>query len=274
MEAKAIEMIRDLAVAGASISLNTKMPTVLVPDSFTIRELEKFDATRSRFRGSFTTTSMKDYANHVTSRKSEGTTKGFVSADNPDKLSCTAFFNIGDEKKPGHCDDTATLNMKRTAAYDAVRDIVGKQHSQKALSEWMEDWRTSLSATTADGEALDFRKSINAVRNITIAANSSSDHSVGNMSSARSAMEQIEAKSADTLPAYIVMKTAPYVGLQVRDFVLAVSVITGGEKPAISLRWVQKEAQLEEIGQEFKSVLSAEVGGSAILVLGSFNPDK
>tara|TARA_R110001592_G_scaffold336298_3_gene621776 strand:+ start:397 stop:1218 length:822 start_codon:yes stop_codon:yes gene_type:complete len=272
MEAKAIEMIRDLAVASAQVTMNTSRPTAVLPSSFQVKDLEEYSANRCRFRGTFTTTSMKDYADHVSTRKGEGQAQGFVDAESANNLSCTVFFNIGNEDKPGHCDDIAILKMKQTAAFNAVSAIVDKHHSQKALSEWMEDWRNHLRTTMPDDEELGLSKSINAIRNITITSNASSDHGVGNMSSARSAMEKIEAKSVETLPAFVIMKASPYAGLMERDFVLALSVITGGEKPLVSLRWVQKEAQLEEIAQEFKKVLSAEVGGSATLLLGSFNP--
>lgn len=271
MEAKAIETIRDLAVAGAKIDLNTNTPTALIPSSFQIHSLEGYGAGRSRFRGVFTTTSLKDYAEHVMARKAQGTAKGFVNADNPESLSCTVFFNIGSESNPGHCDDTAVLSLKRTAAFDAVRQIVSQHHTQQALAEWLEDWRKFVVVRDNEDASLDLRKSINAVRNIKIETKQNTEHAVGNMATSRSAMEQIEAKSADTLPAYVVLTTPPYHGLQAREFVLALSVITGKDgSPTLGLRWMQKEAQLEEIAQEFKSVLAQEVGGAAALVLGNF----
>lgn len=272
MEAKTLEMIRDMSVGNAKLFLNTIMPTMVLPDTFNVQNLEKYQANRARFRGTFSTTSLKDYAEYVIRRNPQGVAKGFVGADNADKLSCTVYFNIGDTDLAGHCDDQAVLTMKRTAAFEALRQVTNSNHNQRDLSEWMEDWRHYLSTEAADGEPLDLRKSINAVRNITISANSTADHKVGNLSNARSAMEQIEAKSADTLPAFIVLKASPYLGLSSREFVMALSVLTGGDKPVLSLRWVQKEAQLEEISQEFKEVLTAEIGGASILTLGSFSP--
>lgn len=273
MEAKAIEMIRDLAVASASITLNTQTPTTLVPEAFRIQNLEGFSTGRSRFRGTFTSSSLKDFADHVIARKGEGTAKGFVDIENADKLSCKVFFNIGNEQNPGHCDDTAVLNLKRTAAYDALRGIVDKPLTQKALSEWMEDWRSTLSAIHSSEAPVDMRQAINAVRNITIETTAKTESQVGNFEGKRSAMEQIEARSADLLPAYIVMKAQPYQGLQPREFALAISVITGGDKPMLSMRWMQKEVLLEEMGQEFKQAISSEIGGAADLLIGSFNPN-
>lgn len=270
MEAKALETLRDMSVASAKITLNTDKPAVLMPGSFQVVDLEKFDKHRSRFRGTYSTSSLKDFADHVVNRDAGAT--GFINADDADKLSCTVFYNIGDQAQPGHCDDIAVLTLKPTAAFKAVQGVVGKSMDQKTLSDWIQDWSLTLSATDVDGKDLELRKTIAAVRNIKIEAKASSDHSVGNMNAARSSMEQIEARSEHELPAYLIMSAIPFSGLQVRQLKLAVSVLTGGEKPALSLRWVGKEPQLEEINQEFKCVLSKEVGGSARLFLGSFDP--
>jgi uncharacterized protein YfdQ (DUF2303 family) len=50
------------------------------------------------------------------------------------------------------------------------------------------------------------------------------------------------------------------------------SVITGDDKPALVLRWQQREATIEKIAQEFKSVLSDQLGLAAVLYVGNFTP--
>ena len=52
----------------------------------------------------------------------------------------------------------------------------------------------------------------------------------------------------------------------------SLSVITSGVQPMLKLRWVGEEVQREEIAQEFKSVLDAQIGISAQLILGTFDP--
>ena len=54
---------------------------------------------------------------------------------------------------------------------------------------------------------------------------------------------------------------------------LRISVITSGAQPALKLRWIGEEVQREEIAQEFKSVLEAQVGEAAKLALGTFSPN-
>lgn len=66
----------------------------------------------------------------------------------------------------------------------------------------------------------------------------------------------------------------PYEGLGERTFTLKLSILTGGDKPALKLRWVGKEVQQEEIAQEFKAVLTEKVGTAASLTLGTFSVGK
>ena len=63
----------------------------------------------------------------------------------------------------------------------------------------------------------------------------------------------------------------PYEGLTVRNITLRVSIITSGAQPMLKLRWVGEEVQREEIAQEFKSVLDAQIGEAAKLILGTFD---
>ncbi|MCY1557308.1 hypothetical protein D9M68_941520 [compost metagenome] len=85
-------------------------------------------------------------------------------------------------------------------------------------------------------------------------------------------MDRIEAESQDRLPDALHFAVVPYEGLIERSFTLRLSILTGGDKPALKLRWVGEELQREEIAQEFKVALSTNIGEAATLYLGSFNP--
>jgi len=173
----------------------------------------------------------------------------------------------------GHGDDTATLTLKPTAAYTALREIIGQTLKQQQLAEWLEDWLPNLNAL--DGEAdLPMLQAINAVRRMTIKATSQRDSNVGDFSTSRSAMDEIEARSQDTLPSAFTFATVPYEGLQSASMKLRLSVITGRDEPLLKLRWVGEEAQREEFAREFKAVLEQEVGGFVPLTIGTFNLGK
>lgn len=266
MEAKAIQLIQDTAVLANAKTLETHTPTIALPDSVKLHSLEKFQFNRSRFRGALTTSSLNDFSGYVLTN-ADGNSSGFVDSDD---MSCTVYFNLGDQDTPGHADFRATLNLKKTAAFIALERAASCKHSQKELSDFIEDWAPNLTALAADGTGIDLRRAAGAIRSITIEQARKSEHIVGDMSASRSAMDQIEAKSADGLPAELLFNVVPYEGLQPRTIQLRVAVLTGGDQPVLRLRWIGEAQLREDLAHEFKSVVAAEVGESTTLTIGTF----
>ncbi|GLX90627.1 hypothetical protein Pfra02_31950 [Pseudomonas fragi] len=194
--------------------------------------------------------------------------KGFI---NQDEMTCSVLFNLGTEEAPGHADDRAALKLKATAGYQAVQAISGRAMSQKDMSDWIEDWNSTLSAAGENNQSISLVKAIAAVRTITVKASSESDHTVSETRASRSAMDTIEATSKETLPTSLIFSVVPFEGLTEQQIQLRVSVITSGAQPALKLRWVSEEVQREDIAQEFKAVLEKEIGNAAKLSLGSFS---
>jgi uncharacterized protein YfdQ (DUF2303 family) len=74
-------------------------------------------------------------------------------------------------------------------------------------------------------------------------------------SSNMSAMEKIEVKGKAQMPALLTFTCVPFNGLKERDFELKLSVLTGDDRPKISLRIVGLENTKELIVEEFKDKL-------------------
>ena len=265
---EAIQLVTDTALMATGKSLNTYSPTAILPEGAKVVDLEKYQIGRSRFRGVLATNSLVDFSAYVKERAAEGA-RGFIDQD---EMACTLIFNLGTDVAPGHADDRGVLRLKASAGYKAVQAVPGRPMSQKELSDWIEDWNASLGAADDAGQQMSIVKAIAAVRTITIKASSESDHAVSETRTSRSAMDQIEATSKETLPSTLIFSVVPYEGLSQRHIVLRVSVITSGAQPMLKLRWVGEEVQREEIAQEFKSVLDAQIGEAATLTLGVFDP--
>ena len=263
---EAIQLITNNALVAAGKTLPTNSLTAILPDGVKVFDLEKYQIGRSRFRGVLSTNSLVDFSVYAKERAIEGA-RGFIDQD---EMTCNLIFNLGTAAAPGHADDRAVLRLKPSAGYKAVQAVPGRTMSQKDLSDWIEDWNASLSATDDAGQAMSIAKAIAAVRTITIKASSESDHAVSETRTSRSAMDQIEATSKETLPASLVFSVVPYEGLSVRNITLRVSVITSGTQPMLKLRWIGEEVQREEIAQEFKSVLDTQIGAATPLTLGTF----
>lgn len=265
---EAIQHITDTALEATGKPLGTLIPTVVLPESAKVIDLEKFQAGRSRFRGIFSTHSLNDFALYVVERAAPGA-RGFI---NQDEMSCTLLFNLGTTEVPGHADDRAVLRLKATAGYTAAQSIGGRGISQKDLSDWIEDWHQYLTPVDEAGNAIPVAKAIAAVRTITIKASSESETTVGDTGASRSAMDQIEARSKETLPVSLQFRTIPFEGLTEQQITLRLSVITSGAVPVLKLRWVGEEVQREDIAQEFKAVLQRNIADAAVLSLGAFDP--
>jgi uncharacterized protein YfdQ (DUF2303 family) len=264
----ALQLINANALDAAGKTLATLIPTVVLSEDAKVVDLERFQAGRSRFRGTYSTHSLNDFAVYVVQRAAPGA-QGFI---NQDEMSCALLFNLGNAEAPGHADDRAVLKLKPTAGYTAAQQIGGRGICQKDLSDWIEDWHQYLTPIDDAGNAIPVAKAIAAVRTITIKASSESETTVGETGASRSAMDQIEARSKETLPVSLQFHTVPFEGLTEQQITLRLSVITSGAVPVLKLRWVGEEVQREDIAQEFKAVLQRNIGEAALLSLGAFDP--
>lgn len=269
---EAIQHIESQAVIAAAkpIVIEGGATVTVLPEGIRLQPMEQFQPLRDRFRGHMTTHSIQDFAHYVEGHGVDDAStteeRGFIDQD---AMRATVIFNLGAPGAAGHGDDTATLTLKPTAAYAALQSIAGSTLGQQALAEWLEDWLPNLQAVAGD-EDLPMLQAINAVRRMTIKATSQRDSNVGDFTSSRSAMDEIEAKSQDILPSAFVFTTVPFEGLQAAQITLRLSVITGRDEPLLKLRWVGEEAQREEFAREFKAVLEQQVGGFVPLTIGTF----
>jgi uncharacterized protein YfdQ (DUF2303 family) len=271
-----IDRLQAGAVSTAAKDLKTHIPAVVLmdgPGKTKVESIEHLQEGRSLFRGTFATNSIKDFVRYVESRK--GAPRGFIAAEKIEGLSCRMFFNLGDDKNPGHGNDIADLNPKMMPAFAAMRAICGKKLTQQELIDWVEDWHHVVSAQNAGEAFMGTAEAVAGIRSMKIDTKGQQTSTVNNFGAARSAMEEVEANRDGGMPAFLTLRTEPFERLMPRSFVLRVSILTGGDKPALTLRWQRQEHQCEEIAQEFKELLVSELGGlSDSLVVGTFTLGK
>lgn len=270
----ALNQITATHAAATGKQLDTCTPAILLPENYSVESLERLQICRSRFRGSMATNSLPDFCAYVEQRQpgtaTEADPAGFIDQV---QMTCKVFFNLGDEANPGHADDTASLKLMPTAAFAALRAIAGQRLGQSQLAEWIEDWAAYLQVVGAQGESIPVGVAVQKIRTITVKATAERTSTENNFSAGRSAMDQVEAAHAEQQPADLLFTCHPYEGLQPRIFTLRLSILTG-DKPQLVARWVQQEAQEEEIAQEFKEVLREQIGAFTHLTLGNFNPGQ
>lgn len=276
MEAQALKMIQDTALTAAAKPIDgTLMPLVAMPKDVMLANLEQYLPNRLRFRGSFATSSIKDFCRYCTSRTTETgfSSKGFISIGK--SLSCEMIFNIGNAVTAGHCDDTAAMTLQPTALFNAVtRLMTARDITQRELAEWIEEWSEYVTAHDSildSGKKLSLAASVTAIRKLTIKSASEKTSEVGDFTAARSALESIAATSVEVLPASLAVKVTPYEGVNEIAIKIRLSVITSGESPKFRVHWIREEAQREEIAQDFCNKLTGELGGLADIYIGGFS---
>ena len=261
MDASAIkELSRANAITEAEKSVDVALNdcgVCALPSDFAVNDLEKYMPTRRRLRGSMTTPVVTDFCDYATKNAEEGAT---IFID-PDKMSAIAVLNFGTPDVPGHSDNTATLELKRTAAYEAMRrTATGNALAQVSVAEFLEDWADCISCLNESGE-MQIGKAIASVRKITIEELRKTATEVKQLSASKSAFESVQASSGDEpLPTTIRFRCKPYSSLPERDFDMRLGILTSNDKPAINLRIIKIEEHEERMAEELSQCIVAELG--------------
>lgn len=240
----------------------TQAPLIALPDGVKLSDLEQYMPTCTKYRFNYATKSMKDFGRYCLEFDKEGA-KCFV---NSDRMTSEAIFDLGTEANPLHQVHRAELALDRTAAFKALLAVNGDRLSQKNAGNFVEDWADNIKVMTKDGKEMTPAQAAKSLREITIEQVRNLDSKVSDFGSQMSAFEKIEAKNQGSIPAVIEFTCQPWFGLGSRAFTLRVGIITGGDKPEISLRIIKLEAQEEDMAEEFKELLNDMFTTSALKV--------
>lgn len=273
MDKSAIEQIQNSAAEvtrTANLQLDAAISTgsgsVVVPDGLSIKDVEHLLVHKRRFSGCMRTTDLQEFCRY--SRDQNGEALCFVDAE---KMSATSHFDLGTPSEPGHNAFTSTLQMIKTAEYQALLMICDQKITQRGVSEWVEDWSDNIAAMDAENKPVANKRVAAALRRITVESSRSEEHEVEDTSAKRSTLESIEASSkSEPLPPHLFFNCIPYHGLQPMQFGIRLSVVTGGSEPMFVLRIKQHEAGVEAMSRELTKVLTDELGGLPVYV-GSFS---
>ena len=239
---------------------------VALPERFKSHDLESYLPNRRRARGVMSTSALKDFAAYAKAHAEAGASV-FVDAND---MTATAVLNLGTPEAPGHTDNRAKLEARKTAAYQALlQHASGRALTQTTAAEFLEDWPELIECFNDEGP-IKLPKAIGALRKLTIEAMRKLESSEQSLSASKSAFESIQATSADPIPTTIYFKCVPYKDLAERLFVLRLGVQTGGDKPAIVLRIVKAELHAEEMATELADLARDALGGTMPVLLGAY----
>lgn len=247
---------------------------IALPNNFVLHNLEPFRAGRERKRGIMSTESIADFVAYVRAKaqanNEDGKPEGFVIGED---MAAFAIFNVDKNAAGlwGHADHRASLELKPTAAYRALKLIDSVKLEQRAMLDWLEDWAPHLQAYgSSPEESKSMAEAIAAVRQVTIKSTRESETTQEDFRGSRSTLEDVEAKSRVGLPGGFFFTCEPYLGLPMQVYRLRLGVLTGDEKPRLVLRLVRFEAEQEHTVRSFKEILIRELDDVATMTIGSF----
>ncbi len=263
---EAIDRIAEIS-ANAAIPVTelTSGQAVALPGAMGVHDLEKFMPARRRFRGEMNTEQVAAFCEYT---QHQGAAEVFI---NTDDMQAAAFFDMGTREEPGHCEHRAALSLSKTAAYAALLKINGQTNSQRELAEWLEDWGRYIKCLDAEEKDLHISQALASVRKMTVETARKLESEEQNMGRQLSAMEKIEISSEGKQLGGILFTCEPYPGFKERTFRLPLSALTGGDNIRLKLRVQELEATKEDIAEEFRNKIEADLTGEGFNVwMGTF----
>lgn len=259
------------AIKAAIIALTNTSSTkelAALPSDYQVRDLEPYLPLRRRARGTMTTSALDAFTGYTQMHAEQGCAV-FI---NPDDMSATAVLNLGTPTEPGHTDNRACLKLKQTAAYRALlAHANGTGLKQATVAEFLEDWAENINCFNEAG-AIVPAQAIAAIRKLSIESMRRLESSEQNLGASRSAFESVQATSVDPIPTKINFNCEAYTELSGRSFVLRLGVLTGADKPSITLRIVQAEKHAEDMANELADLISNEFSADEVnVLLGSYS---
>lgn len=237
-----------------------------LPSDYKLHNLEQYLPTRRRARGIMTTNDLESFIGYTVAHSEAGASV-FIEAES---MSAFAVLNLGIPNEPGHADNKAKLKLNRTAAFTALISIAtGQPYKQSTVAEFLEDWPDQIKCINDAGDIAP-PKAIAAIRKLTIETMRKLESEEQALSQSRSAFESVQATSKDPIPTTILFKCQPYSDLAERTFAIRLTVQTGGDKPAITLRVVKAEQHNEEMAAELAALIIRGFEGGTPVLVGSY----
>ncbi|CAH9016216.1 putative unknown [Vibrio phage 137E35-1] len=238
--------------------VKTESNLVVLPDNFTVQNLEKYMPTRDRYRANMTTENIGEFVryNGVFAKKDQA--QCFINAED---MTATSIFDLGTVEAAGHCQNKANLKLKKTASFVELCRLNGSKINQREAAEWIEDYSDYLTAFDEDGGAITISNVSAALRSLTVRKNQNQTNEAQSFQESRSVYESVavETKEGLKMPHSIVFTCVPYNGLKDRAFELRYSQVDSGERPILTFRIKRFEVHGEDMAEEFKEKLDEQL---------------
>lgn len=263
MEAAVIDKIGALTQEiAATITTGTVGQALYLPPGATLARSEAYAAKPRFHRHHYQTERLSDFVAYSKAAAQRADIECQPTAYvQPDGSGAQAIFDHGGVDAPLWGHHHATLKLKPAPAWRTAQAMAIGTRTQLQVIDWLEDWAGTISAHQQDGEEIETRRAIAALRRVKLESKGSITNVEGDFSRQKSAMESIEASGdGDTLPAYFVLHSPLYVGTNMLDIIIRLGVREADGKPALALRIVGAERLAEETSGWVEKQLAEQLG--------------
>lgn len=234
----------------------------LVPTNYTLTSTEKFEPTRRRLRGNFTSTLVEDFSNYF-ARNVEADKLAhapiFIAQDG-----CTAVALLDwlvEDDRPGHAEHIAVCTPLASPEWSALLTLNGRTQTQDEFVDFLEDLAPIVTAFDEKGQGMPPSAILAAFRNAKIVKQSEQAQTLEDSVVTRSAMESIDANASRRAPGRLTFHIVPYAEFTGRAVVARIVTRAGANgSPVYTLRIAQLETIKREIAAEFVDLVQKQIG--------------
>lgn len=263
-----VEAITQLAVAAHDMP-PCDQTAVILPKGAQVESLEYLYDQPRQLRATFTTERISDFCRYV---DAEGKDDTLITVA-PDGSGAQAIIDYGNHEEPCWGHHRALLHMRRTPEFEALKSACGRGTDQRALIEFLEDWRHRIqpyvmseskpdSATT-----LPFSSALARIRKIDVKRMLDRGSEEGEWGAKKSTFASVEAVSgSDRPPAGFYFNCQPYPDCEERAIDVRLSIRTTNDDPVLLMRIVGATALDRDIAEEIELDITQRLEGKRVFI--------
>jgi len=268
--ATSVQQIVELALA-AHLDPASDIPAAVLPAGASVQSLEHLDDAPNRMRATYETERISDFCHYVEHERDENTAV-FVDARGS---GANAIIDYGTDDAPKWGEHHATLTMRPTPEFEALRQAVKKPKHQRSLVEFIEDWRPFIQPyAMSDGEDeadaatdLNTGTALARIRKIDIKRLLDNAHEDQEFSARKSTLASVEAVSGGQKPpAGFRFVCKPYPECAERTIDVRLSIRTTSDEPSFTMRIVGEKSLDYEIAEEIELDITSRLDGTRVFV--------
>ena len=269
----AVQAISRLAIAGEAAQFLadncTYIPSIILPDDYSVQSLEDLQAAPSAFKGTYETDNLEEFADYVSKHADLANSVAFINAE---KMTAIAIIDHGTPTDPQWRYHKAALALTAEPEYEALLAFNNRSLAQLDFIDFIEEYKDIIQFIDQDPPAqLDYKESLRSFRTLTVESIKNQTNTTGNFAASRSELEAIDIKGAGReLPWGFTFTCIPFIGLEEITFTAQLRATKQSDTIALKYRLYQASSIKKAITENFKAKLNNEINAYVTVYIGQF----